>query len=67
MPVIILGIFLLERCRGDAPGLSKFHFDVHVFLEFVDVKYIWVLICACEIFKTGKLLLANISTYPGLI
>ena len=41
-------------------GLSKSHFDMHVFLlKFVLVKYTWVHVSAREVFKTVKLLLAS--------
>ena len=44
-----------------ATGLSKFHFDAHVFLlKFVHVKEIWVHVRVREVFKTVKLLVASL-------
>ena len=57
-------IFLTPCSRfilSQTPGLSKFHFDVLVFvLEFVKVRYRWVHVHAHEVFETVKLLLAGL-------
>lgn len=44
--------------------MSKFHFELSFFLKSVHVKYIWVLVCASELFET---VLSNPLSYPGHI
>ena len=42
-------------------GLSKFHSAMYLFpLGFVQVKYIWVHVHPCEVFKTVKLQSASL-------
>ena len=58
---IMLKISIYKLLNSIYTGLSKFHFDVRVFLlKFVHVKCIWVHARAREVFKTVKFPLASL-------